>query len=233
MFQAEQAKKKGNYFKIKEGSFRLTSHKDDPQAVPRPFTNPKTKADGIAYERVFPALNGQISNIYFSEKLQDDGTRLKALNIKLGEDEDGTEQIATMPEDSRFATDFLAKLPNINLDEPVRIAPYDFEPEKGGRKVGLSITQGEEPQKIKSFFVEETLVGTQTKYQNTHGYPEATAEDKSDWPFFYKKVNKFLVKYAQQNILSKFSEGAPTNTEQPQTVTSTQTDDDILSSIPF
>jgi len=33
---------------------------------------------------------------------------------------------------------------------------------------------------------------------------EATDEDKSDWPFYYKKVNKFLIKYAQVNILTKF-----------------------------
>ncbi len=228
-FKAEEAPRKANFYKIKEGSFRLKTTKEDPAAVPRPFTNPKTKADGVAYERVFPALNGLISDIQFTEKLLDDGTRLKSLNIKLGEDEDGTEQIATMPEDSRFATDFLAKLPNIVLSEPVRLAPFDFEPEKGPRRVGISITQEVdkdygEPQKVKSFFVEETLVGTQTKYTNLHGFPEATDEDKSDWPFYFKKVNKFLVKYAVLNVLPKFNEGATADTTQP---------DDLLSSVPF
>lgn len=237
-FHAEEAKKKANYYQIKEGSFRLKTTKEDPQAVPRPYTNPKTKTEGVAYERVFPALNGIISNIFFSEILLKDGTKLRSLNIKLGEDEEGTEQIATMPEDSRFATDFLAKLPNIDLKIPVRFAPYDFEPEKGPRKVGISILQegDDAPSKIKSFFIEETLVGTQTKYTNLHGYPEATEEDKSDWPFFYKKVNKFLIKYAQQNILPKLTTDETrytADTSEPQEAKGEPDSDDLRSSIPF
>lgn len=211
-FKAEEAPKKANFYKIKKNgervSFVLKTEKEDPRAVPRPYTNPKTKEDGTAYELVFPALNGIISNIYLSEKLLDDGTRLKSLNIKLGEDEDGTEQIATMCEDDRFASDFLAKLPNIDLESGVRLSPFDFQPEKGGRKVGLTVQQEDEGRmtKRKSFFVEEVLDGTTTKYNNLHGYPEATDEDKKDWPFYYKKVNKFLIKYAEQNILPKFAE---------------------------
>lgn len=207
-FKAEEANKKANFYKIKEGSFRLKTTQDDPKAVARPYTNPKTKSEGVAYERVFPALSGLITNVYFSEFLLEDGTRLKSLNIKLGEDEEGTEQIVTVPEDSRFAGDFLSKLPNINLGLIVRLAPFDFEKD-GPRRVGISVTQdkGDDTiKKIENFFVEKTVANENTNYKNLHGYPEATDEDKSDWPFYYKKVNKFLVQFAKTNILPKFDE---------------------------
>lgn len=241
-FKAEEANKKANFYKIKEGSFRLKTTQDDPKAVTRPYINPKTDEKGTAYERVFPALNGVISNIYFSEVILDDGTKLRSLNIKMGEDSQGAEAIATMPEDSRFATDFLSKLPNIKLDKPVRMAPFDFEKD-GPRRVGISITQesresdiGAGPDKVESFFVEKMVIGTETKYKNLHGYPEATDEDKSDWPFYYKKVNKFLVQFAKTNILPKFQEDSTRSTteenDQPEE-NSALDSDDIKDSIPF
>lgn len=240
-FKAEEANKKANFYKIKEGSFRLKTTQDDPKAVARPYTNPKTGEKGTAYERVFPALNGIISNIYFSEVILEDGTRLKSLNIKLGEDSQGAEAIATMPDDSRFATDFLAKAPNIVLTEPVRLAPFDFQPEKGGRKVGISITQEVdknfgEPQKVQSFFVDLIHEGELTRYKNLHGYPEATDEDKSDWPFYYKKVNKFLVQFAKTNILPKFQDDSTRSTTEESTIAEENgalDSDDIKDSIPF
>ncbi len=235
-FKAEEQKKRANFYKIKEGSFRLTSHKDDPAAQPRDYTNPKTGEKGTAYERVFPALNGLISNIYFSEHILADGTKLKSLNIKLGEDEGGTEQIVTLPEDSRFTGDFLTKLPNIDTDKPVRLAPFDFEPEQGARKVGISITQGEEANKITNFFVKLVLDGTNRNFVNLHGYPEATDEDRSDWKFYYQKVNKFLIKYAKENVLPKFGDGAPANESNSISYNSAQKDfdaDDLKDSIPF
>lgn len=239
-FTAEEANKKANFYKIKEGSFRLKTTQDDPKAVARPYTNPKTDEKGTAYERVFPALNGIISNIYFNEVILPDGTRLRSLNIRMGEDSQGAEAIATMPEDSRFATDFLSKLPSIVLTEKVRLAPFDFE-KNGPRRVGISITQEVdkdygEPQKVESYFVEKTVVGTETKYKNLHGYPEATDEDKQDWPFYYKKVNKFLVQFAKINILPKFQEDSTRSTteesDQPEENGALDADD-IKDSIPF
>lgn len=239
-FTAEEQAKKANFYKIKEGSFRLKTTQDDPKAVARPYTNPKTDEKGTAYERVFPALNGVISNIYFSEVILDDGTRLRSLNIKMGEDSQGAEAIATMPEDSRFATDFLSKLPNISLAHKVRLAPFDFQPEKGGRKVGISITQEVdkdygEPQKVKNFFVAEAHEGNETRYRNINGMPEPTDEDKSDWPFYYKKVNKFLVQFAKTNILPKFQDSTRSTTQESTTAEENGAPDadDLKDSIPF
>ncbi len=239
-FKAEPASKKANFYKIKDGTFRLPTTKEDPAAVARPFTNPKTKTDGVAYERSFKSLYGQIHNITFQEKILEDGTRLKSLNISLGEDEEGTGQIISLPEDSRYASDFLAKLPNIDLAKPVGLAPYDFEKD-GPRQVGISLTQeiDDTVKKITDFFVEKVQIGMETKRSYSHGYPEATDDDKSDWKFYFTKVNKFLVKYAQQNILPKFAAGSGQSAQRGNDFTAfsggapKDNSDDLLASVPF
>lgn len=212
MSKAEPAKEKGLFYTIKEGSFRLKSHKDDPEARPREYTNPKTKTQGIAYERVFDALYGTIKNVEFRETSLEDGTVLRSMNIYLGKDDDsGLDMYVSLPQDSRFTADFLKKLPNIDLTKDIRLKPYDFEPKEGPRKVGLAVDHrdavtGEFKEKVRDFFLEakQDSKGKWT-FKNLHGLPEATAEDKSDWPFYFKKVNKFLKKYAEDNILPKFA----------------------------
>lgn len=209
MFKAEPLKRKANYYKIKEGSFRVTSHADDPAAIRRDYRNPKTGEDGVAYERAYKALYGHITDVFFSENALPDGTVLRSVNISLGEDEDGVAQVITIPTNSRYTSDFLKKLPAVNLDEEVRLMPYDFEPKEGPRQVGISIcqldpTSGEYTFKVYDYFVKVEEVNGEKKYTNLHGFPEPTEEDKEDWPFYFTKVNKFLIKYAQEHVLPKF-----------------------------
>ncbi len=211
MFKAEPQKKRATYYSIKEGSFRLPTDKEDPEAVRREYTNPKTKEEGVAYERVFKALYGIISDISFTENTLKDGTVLKSINIVLGEDEAGIAQIVSVGTNSRFASDFLKKLPAIDLSRPVCLMPYDFEPKDGGpRRVGISITH-QNPDtdtfdvKIQNFFVKAEEKDGKMTYTNLHGLPEATEEDREDWEFFYKKEAKFLINYAKTHIIPQFN----------------------------
>lgn len=209
MARAEAAQKQAHYYTIKEGTFRLPTTKEDPQAVVREYTNPKTKESGVAYERSYKALYGIIEDVSFRETSLKDGTVLRSININLGEnEEDGVAMVVSMPQDSRFSSDFLKKLPNIDLTKEVRLMPYDFEPKQGPRQVGLAVHQqdaeGKFKQKVEDFFTEKIEDGDKTRYLNKHGYPEATDKDKKDWPFYFKKVNKFLIEYTEENILSKF-----------------------------
>lgn len=207
-FHAEPAQKKAQYFTIKEGTFRLPSDKNDPDAVRRDYVNPKTKAEGTAYEKSYKSVYGTITDVSFVENTLADGTVLRSLNIHLGEDDNGISQIVSVPVDSRYTADFLKRLPVIDLTAEVKLTPYDFESD-GPRQVGISVAQkdenGEFTIKINnSFFTEVKEKDGQKVYTNLHGFPEATEEDASDWPFYFKKVNKFLVSYAKQNILPKF-----------------------------
>lgn len=206
-FKAEPMKKGGNYYSIKEGTFRLRSSKEDPEAVRREYTNPKTNEDGVAYERVFKSLYGTITDVSFRDNTLSDGTMLRSMNVSLGKDENGIEHIVSIPSDSRYTTDFLKRLPKINLSKEVRLTPYDFENE-GPRQVGISVAQQDGEGKFtekadNQFFTKVEEKDGEKVYTNLHGFPEATEEDRSDWPFYFKKVNKFLVKYAQENIRPK------------------------------
>jgi len=209
-FRAEPAKKKANYYTIKEGTFRLPSTKEDPEAVARPYTNPKTKEDGIAYERSFKALFGTITDISFPTSTLKDGTVLRNIHIALGEDENGIAQVISIPVDERYTSDFLKRLPKIDLTQEVRLSPYDFDPAEGPHQRGLSVMlRGEgEDFSVKidnNFFTKVEEKEGKKVYTNLYGFPEATEEDAQDWPFYFKKVNKFLVKYTTENVLTKFS----------------------------
>lgn len=211
MFKADPLEKKSNYYAIKEASFRLPSNESDPDAIRREYTNPKTKEDGVAYEKAFKALYGIITDVYFRENSLKDGTVLRSININLGDDENGVAQIISIPQDSRYAADFLKRLPSIDLSREVRIMPYDFEKD-GPRQVGLSVYHknpdtDEFTEKVdNNFFTKVEGEGVDKKYTYLHGFPEATPEDASDWPFYFKKVEKFLINYAKENILPKFTE---------------------------
>lgn len=219
MFKAEPLKKKANYYSIKEATFRLPSDKEDIEAVRREYTNPKTKEEGVAYERAYKALYGVITGVSFNENSLKDGTVLRSINIELGDNEDGVAQIVSIPVDSRYTTDFLKRLPSIDLKREVRLMPYDFEKD-GPRQVGVSvyhanIDTGEFTDKIdNNFFTKVEEKDGKKVYTNLHGFPEPTEEDSSDWPFYFKKVSKFLVSYAKAQIIPKFTKPSTISTEQ-------------------
>lgn len=209
MFKAEPLKKKANYYSIKEASFRLSTNSQDPEAVARTYTNPKTSEEGVAYERAFKALYGLITDISFHDNQLKDGTMLRSINISLGEDENGILQIVSLPVDSRFTSDFLKRLPSIDLTKEVRLMPYDFEKD-GPRQVGISVAQknpetDEFTVKVdNNFFTKVEEKDGKKVYTNLHGFPEPTEEDSSDWAFYFKKVNKFLVAYTRSKIIPQF-----------------------------
>lgn len=210
MFHADPITKKANYYSIKDGSFRVKTDKDDSEAVRREYTNPKTGEEGVAYERAYKALYGVISDVSFHENSLKDGTVLRSLHIGLGEDENGVSQIISIPVDGRFSTDFLKRLPSIDLTKEVRLMPYDFEKD-GPRQVGISVYTKDEAENFtvkvdNNFFTKVEGEGTEKKYTNLHGFPEPTDDDAGDWPFYFKKVNKFLVAYAKENVLPKLAE---------------------------
>lgn len=211
MFRSEPLEKKATYYAIKDVSFRLKTTKDDPEAVARPFTNPKTKTDGTAYERAYKALYGVITDVSFHENSLEDGTVLRSININLGDNEDGVAQIISIPVDSRYTTDFLKRLPKIDLNREVRLMPYDIEKD-GPRNVGISVahknTETDEfSEKVPAdFFTKVEEKDGKKIYTNLHGFPEATEDDASDWAYYFKGVNKFLVNYAKTKILPKFQQ---------------------------
>lgn len=215
MAYSEPMQERANYHTIKKGddgrtAFRLKTHSDDPRAVRRSYTNPKTKEDGVAYEIADQALIGIIENVEFVENSLADKTILRSININLGKNEDGVSVIISLPQDSRFAADFMRKLPNVDLTKEVRFAPHDYEKD-GKRKVGIFMDH-RNPETDK---FDQNILDAFTTFEqkdgkwvvtNHKGIPEPTEEDKDDWEFYFKKVEKFLINYTKENILPKFQQ---------------------------
>lgn len=209
MSRAEPLKQRADYYSIREGSFRLPTTKENPSAIVREWKSPDGSREGVEYELGFKSLYGTITGIRFNENTTKDGKTLKNLNIVLDANEAGIAQIISIPLDSRYTADFLKKLPNITLKDEIRLMPYDFEKD-GPRQVGMSIAHKDLDSdtytiKVENFFIEMTEKDGKKVYNNLHGFPEATEEDREDWQFYFKKVSKFLVSYTKQNIIPKLT----------------------------
>lgn len=199
MSREESIDNKNKYYTIHDGTFRVQVPVNHPEAIARDWETKDGKS-GTKYERHVKALFGKVTGVAIRE-----GDYGKNLNIYLDENEDGEVPCITLGVSSRYGEDLLKKLPALPAltDQEYRFMPYDFVDEKNAdRRVrGVSITSkdGEEKFTVKvgNFFFDGE--------KNVNGYPDPTDEDKSDWEFYFKKANKFLVKYAEEKVVPKYA----------------------------
>lgn len=222
MSREEVISNKTKYYTVHDGTFRVQVSSAHPDAIERKWETKDGKS-GTKYERHIKALFGTIVGVNISE-----GEYGKNLNVYLDENEDGETPVMSFKVSDRYGEDLLKKLPNLKSEE-YRFMPFDFQDkENAERRVkGISITAKDSEDKftvkIGNFFFDSE------KKINVNGYPDPTDDDKSDWEFYFKKANKFLVKYAEENIIPKFSNVANVaakSTEYP-------TDEIDPSQIPF
>lgn len=207
MSRAEPLRKKGDFYEIKEGSFRVPTDANNPDAVRRDYHNPRTNQPGVAWELGFESISGLIEDIRFHENVLTDGTALRSLHIVFDEDSNnGRQKIVSVPVDGRYANNFLRKLPNIDFSKEVKLTPYDIQ-KNGPRNVGITVLQPDQTGvlvvKVRDFFEKMEEVDGKKIYTAMHGFPVADEEDRLDWPFYFKKVSKFLIRYTNENVLPK------------------------------
>ncbi len=210
MSYAQPIEKNTKYYKPRDGQFVLEVSQSTPGATERHAVGKDGTDYGMKYELFYKTLTGKIDGIQFYDGQSKDGKKFKSLNIYLEKDEEtGDEPVISMGMKSRESTDFLARLPNIDLARPAKFMPYAFE-DSGNR--GISVTQNDEEGnltvKADNFFTRK--VGE--KWVQEHGYPEPTDEDKDDWAFYFQKVSKFLQKYTEEKIIPTFARETSTVT---------------------
>ncbi len=181
-----------------DGTLRLTVPEGTEGAKLREYETSDGKK-GSKWELTFKSLCGKITNMQMFE-----GDYGKNLLITLSY-EGGSDTISfntTTP----FGEDFMKKLPNINLDEFVTIAPYSFTDDAGKTRKGVTVTQGDV--KLQNFFseVKEGKDGKKS-YKTLHGFPEPTGkeEDKDDWKIYFTQCRKFLVKNVEEKFLPAYA----------------------------
>lgn len=183
------------YYYVIDGSFRTLVPKDHPEAVVRVWE--KDGKTGEKPEKHVQALFGQVVGLDIKS-----GDYGKVLNIYLDQNEDGETPVMSFGVETRYGDDMLKKVPHLKENTEYRFLPFSFTPEgKDKKKSGISVNtkdaEGNYTERVLSFFFDGK--------QNINGYPEATEEDKEDWAFYYKKANKFMVKYAEEHVLPKWS----------------------------
>lgn len=155
---------------VKEGEY--------PGAVLREYETSDGKK-GKKWELLFKDVEGTIKEIEFR-----DGTFGTTMNVTIGD------YTLSINAESTFAEDLMKKLPNIDAQLPVMLAPYSFKDDKEKTRKGITVTQN--GNKIMNYYF-----NPETK-QSINGYPtpegDTTKYTKKQWKKFYMDASEFLVK---------------------------------------
>ena len=178
-----------------DGALRISSNENNPMAVKREIE----KSDGskaIKYELIKKGYKGFIDEISFKET--DFG---KMLNIIFAREKGEANQVVlSLNTNTNFGTDFMRKLPNVDLKKELSINPFSFVGDNGKPVKGITIWQGEEgsKEKIVDFFRDKD-----GKSINDIPQPEKGGKgfDKDDWKMYFTNVKKFLIKFTEDNIV--------------------------------
>jgi hypothetical protein len=215
MSKTETSSTNKQYLSIVQGSLRQSVAEGTPDAVRREWEAGGDK--GVKHEIVFKAITGLITDVSFFDG-DSNGRKFTNLNIVLDANENGKKPVISVGVGTRYASDILKKLPNVKLDEEVRIRPFAFTPEGEDKTVtGVEITQkdrsGEFTRKVDSFFHAKAGDG-KTIIKNGFPRPEGDTRDytSDDWNVFYVQVRRFLVNYTKQHVSPRFERDAARTT---------------------
>lgn len=176
-----------------DGTLRLSVPEGTEGAVYREYETSDGKK-GSKWELIFKSLCGRITNLQMF-----DGDYGKNLLVTLAYT--GGEDTISFNTTTPFGEDFMKKLPNINLDEFVTIAPYNFTDDNGKVRKGVTVTQGDV--KLSNYFYNPE------EKKNLHGYPEPEGDtsmyDKDDWKIYFTQCRKFLVKNVEEKFLPAYA----------------------------
>ncbi len=212
----EQLQPSGTWYTVIQGKFHTKVSEDTEGAVRREWETPDGKS-GVKYELVYNALFGKIEGIRFA-----DGEYGEQIIIDLGEDDDTKQSVlVALSVDSKYGTEFLKRLPNVDLTKDVRLLPYDFENDDKKQSTGMRIEQRDADGKFTVKVHNHFSDGAKEKPKALHGFPmpPENARDvwgKADWKnYFGYQVPKFLSTYAKENVLPKIdNKVSPVKTEE-------------------
>ena len=179
------------YFSVNGGRFQHASQEGEEGAVRRDWEL-QTGETGTKWEIPYKYLEGILQNVEFEDAKFGEQVMITLV--------DGDEtMVARVNSDSRFFSDLAKKLPNIDLTQPVKLAPYDFISKKKGVGYGKSVkgmTVTQDDEKIYSYYYDID------KKETINGLPDVSEEeradyDKDDWKIFFMQERKFLKKAVQ------------------------------------
>ena len=179
------------YLTVAYGKLRLKCDQKDEKAVWREYEGKGSWA------KEFSWIEGKITKIFYKESA-DYGNSYE-VNIWDGVDRYNI----SFKENSRYCHDFLVKLPNIKLDQTVKITPYSMMVEDKEKR-GTSIQQN--GVKIQNFFAAKV----DDKWIYNHNFPEPSSDklNEKQWKKYLLDMQIFLQDYIQEFIIKPFNEKA-------------------------
>lgn len=181
---------RATYLNIIDGKITRKVNQETPNAVAR--TN---KKGDTVYELQYDKLEATIEKMQIEK--DDFG---KKLVVTLSEAAD--RYLLTIPVESKFFDHFCAKIGNVNIEQPVTIAPYSFIPKgEAQKKSGLNFYQKGLPEshyaKKKDGTPDIGKVGYYFTDEEPKGKPQpASAKlDEDEWKIFKMQERKFYCEF--------------------------------------
>lgn len=181
---------------LSDGKIHVSVPEGTEGSVVREYETSDGKS-GSKTEMIYTELVGTITKVDFFE-----GDFGKSLLLTVADGETKP-VVLSLSTSSNFGEDMMKKLPAIDMDQPVIIAPYSFDDEKGKKKRGVTVTQ--DGTKLTNFFFDSEAK------KNLHGYPEIPKAkgkkviSKDEWKIYFAQARVFLCDY----IAEKFGIDTP------------------------
>lgn len=185
------------FVSIVNGKWAQRVPEQTPNSVRRVIEDKKTGSKKEVWELIYDTVSGHITSIEVDEagKFGD--------QLKINMEDLGEQFTVTMSMSGREAKNFLCLLKNIDLNEPVILAPYNFVSKDDGRNViGLNTYQGGigKEFKVKPHFSKET----------PNGLPQVPeGADTDEFKLTMKQQEIYLKKWTKKFIGDKFGSNVP------------------------
>ena len=196
----------GIYLQASYGCLRRKCKKDHPDAVERDYEGKKS----YAIEHI--SLTGILKKVAVKE----DQRFGRSWNVFV--EDEGQTYIISLKEKSRFCTDFLKRLPNLNQGDRYAFTPYDFE-KNGKKRVGFSIKVEGSGEPIGSYY--QNFAGSEEtgwEITNLNGFPDYTGTkgDKDEFEAYLIILRKFLRERAVAFLGEMFTQQSTSKNEDSQ-----------------
>lgn len=205
---------------LADGKFHVADQQGNDGVVKR-IVEKDDGTEKVYWEKLYKALEGTISDIEIV-----DGDYGTTIQITLD-----SELTITMGTSNNFGSSFMSILPNINLKESVKIAPYSFESE--GKKI-KGITVYQDDKKVENYF-KKSVKGK--KPTLLHSFPKVDEKNKPDasaskkwsrfWRDYFEEVEEFLIESTNKFVFTTEIE------QKTPTVEKEIDEDDALDSVAF
>lgn len=200
MARVTYRQERGNFFSVlaSDGKFHQAVSMDTPGAKLRKYETSDGKT-GEKWELVVDSIEGVIDSVSIFEG--DFGKNvLVTFKLEDGEDE-SNKVIVSLNVSSNFGEQFMEKLPNIDAEKEVRLAPYSFLDDKGKPKRGLTIEQ--DGNKLMSAY--QTYDEKSKSWKTKKGFPlpegDTSSFDADDWKAYFITRRKYLLEEMKKHDL--------------------------------